>query len=739
MMLKKRIIWLVCTLLSIMSFQLEAQVHRATVSDAEGNPLEGAQIANTRGILWAITDAKGHTSWKAAVPDTLTIRLLGYREHKQIISGREEKLVIQLEIEPFSLQQITIQHQVKSNKILADIDLRTRPVSSSQEILRTVPGLFIGQHAGGGKAEQMFLRGFDIDHGTDVAVSVEGLPVNMVSHAHGQGYADLHFVIPETVESIDFGKGPYYADQGNLATAAYVQFRLLDKPSSSFAKMEIGQFNSFRGAGLLRLFEGQQSNAYLAGEYNTSDGWFDSPQDFHRTNLLGRWKFRSRLHTIRLTGSHFQSAWNASGQIPERAVRSGLIGRFGAIDNTEGGATDRQNLMLTIESTLGRNWKLAQTAYLSRYAFDLFSNFTFFLNDPVNGDQIRQKENRWLGGYQASWSHTKYTDSYQFTFKGGIGIRRDQVNENQLAHTINRNQDVEIFRHGDIRETNLSSWAAYEIDLGSWLLNPSIRYDRFFFNYRDLLEMTDRSRQAGRWSPKLNLIYQPSDKIQYFLKSGLGFHSNDTRVVLEKEADRILPAAAGADLGFIWKPSDKWILNSALWYLDLQQEFVYVGDEGIIEPSGKTRRLGWDAGLRFQPSSWLFFNLDLNYSNARNRNYEENAKYIPLAPVWSSLGAATLVWKGFNFSSSFRYLSDRPATEDGALTAEGYLIQDLAASHRWKKWELNCRIENLWNVDWNETQFATLSRLRGEINPVEEIHFTPGTPFFIKTGITFHF
>ncbi|MEO1653079.1 MAG: TonB-dependent receptor plug domain-containing protein, partial [Bacteroidota bacterium] len=249
-------------------------------------------------------------------------------------------------------------------------------VITAQEILRRVPGLFIGQHAGGGKAEQIFLRGFDIDHGTDVNLTVDGMPVNMVSHAHGQGYADMHFLIPETIDQIDFGKGPYYAHKGNFNTAGYVDFETKNRLDNSLVKLEYGRFNTFRSVGLFNLVNTEKNNAYLAAEYTLTDGPFDASQNFTRFNLMGKYTGQvSSRDRFSLLVSHFTSKWDASGQIPNRAVDAGLIGRFGAIDDTEGGSTTRTNVMGEFIRNLNANTFLKSHAFYSHYTFELFSNF----------------------------------------------------------------------------------------------------------------------------------------------------------------------------------------------------------------------------------------------------------------------------------------------------------------------------------------------------------------------------
>ena len=236
------------------------------------------------------------------------------------------------------------------------------------------------------------------------------------------------------------------------------------------------------------------------------------------------------------------------------------------------------------------------------------------------------------------------------------------------------------------------------------------------------------------------MLYNQSNALQLYFKTGKGFHSNDTRVVLAQEANKILPAAFGFDLGYIWKPSPKMLVNMAYWHLYLEQEFVYVGDAGIVEPSGKTRRQGVDLSYRYQPLEWLFWNLDINYTHARAIEEAAGENFIPLAPDFTFVSGLNLLFKsGLYGGLNVRHLADRPANEDNSIVADGYTITDLNAGYNWKNMSLGIQVQNLFDIAWNETQFATESRLQNEPTAVEEIHFTPGTPFFIKATIQYNF
>jgi len=734
--------------LTVFVTTMNAQNLKGKVTDEDLNPLENVGIFNQTTGQHSHTNLSGVFSLPSTqVNDSIFFSNLGFKTFILVVEQRHltSGISIMLEESSINLEQVVVVSKVDAMSRIVNVDVEKDPVKSSQEILRKVPGLLIGQHAGGGKAEQIFLRGFDIDHGTDVAISVEGMPVNMVSHGHGQGYADLHFVIPETIDNINFGKGPYYADKGNFTTAGYVDLSLKNTIDKSMVSYETGQFNTNRFVGLFNVLENGKSTAYLASELYLTDGAFDSPQNFNRVNILGRYHYKDiGKEEMTLTASHFQSKWDASGQIPQRAIDQNIIGRFGAIDDTEGGQTSRTNVMLNHTAFLGSDQFLKTRAFLSTYDFELFSNFTFFLEDEENGDQIRQFEERTLMGAETVFEQIDIavgTDD-RLKYAAGIGFRYDNVDDVSLAHTLNRKVTLEQYALGNIDETNVYSFVDASYSTGNWTFNPSVRLDYFKFDYENQLsEVYDnKSENKAIVSPKFNTLYSVNRNWQLFLKTGLGFHSNDTRVVTVNVGRDVLPKAYGVDFGTIVKPIDKLALNATLWGLFLDQEFVYVGDAGIVEPSGKTRRLGVELGGRYQVRDWLYLYSDVNYTYARSTEEPAGEDYIPLAPDFTAVGGISLTDIG-NFSGTlnYRYLGDRAANEDNSIVAEGYFVTDLNINYAYKNWTVGIIIENLLDTKWNETQFATESRLFNEASSVEEIHFTPGTPFYVRGKVSVQF
>lgn len=728
---------------------LHAHEINGTITDSKtGLPLEGIGVYNQTSGAFTNTDLAGYYELSdISDGDVLNFYGAGYETVEIIInkSQLDGTLDIAIAKSPVSLEQIVLVSKVNSLSSIVDIDVQNSPVKSAQEILRKVPGLIIGQHAGGGKAEQLFLRGFDVDHGTDIAIDVDGLPVNMPSHAHGQGYADLHFIIPETIDNIDFGKGPYYADKGNFNTAGYVSLKTKDVIENNLFSLEAGQFNTIRAVGMFKVLgtNTSNSNAYIGSELVLTDGVFESPQDFNRINVMGRYNYNNfKDEKFTVTLSHFQSKWNASGQIPVRAVEQGLISRFGAIDDTEGGITSRSNLLLNHRKKIDEHQELKSTAFVSKYDFELYSNFTFFLEDPVNGDQIRQKESRTIIGAESVYQHTfdLLDESSRLRFNAGIGFRYDDNNDVELSRTRNRRETLERVAFGDIDEVNGYTFAHATYKKGKWTLNPGVRLDYFEFDYVDFLSpvFDSQSENDVIVSPKFNTIYTPNPSLQLFAKAGFGYHSNDTRVVTANTGEETLPAAFGADLGAIFKPARGLVVNAALWSLGLEQEFVYVGDAGVVEPSGRSQRFGVDFGARYQINKWLYANGDINYTLARSIDEPDGQDFIPLAPdLTSSGGLSVQNLNKFSGSINYRYIKDRPANEDNSIIAEGYFVTDLNANYEFaKNWSLGIIVENLFDTEWNETQFATETRLFNEVTPVEEITFTPGTPFFARLKLS---
>ena len=738
---------------------------RGTVADSlSGQPLAGVSVGLVGQPGGTSTDALGQFRLAGLAAGTYRLRLgaLGYKLKTRpvtLVAGETRGVASVLSTTSLNLAEVTVTQPRDPNQTLAaisHIDQTLRPIYSAQDLLRLVPGLFIAQHAGGGKAEQIFVRGFDADHGTDFAVSIDGLPVNMVSHAHGQGYADFHFVIPETVEQLKVYKGPYTARFGDFATAGAGEFSTKTSIDHSQVKVEVGQFNTYRALAMVdllgthHLLSKKPESAYVAAEYYFTNSYFDNPQHFKRFN--GLLKYTGQLSdktSLTLFGSHFASRWNASGQIPDRAVSEGLISRFGSIDPSEGGQTHRTNAYAVLTTALPHDAVLRQQVYYSRYYFNLYSNFTFYKNDPVHGDEINQTDTgRNLYGYTGTYDRDNYLGSKALHTTLGLGTRIDNGGL-ELRHAEKR-AVLDTVSFGRLYEQNINAYLEETLSLTDRLtVNAAVRADVFVFDFQGQRKDSVAAPYAplagrvtrGRVSPKLNLYYQVSPAVQLFVRSGLGFHSNDARGVVQGSGSfNALPRATGAEAGSTFKPVPSLVVNAAFWFLHLQDELVYSGDEGTTESVGPTQRFGTDVSLRYQLTPSLFLDGDFNFSHGRLVDAPTGENYIPLAPTFTSIGGLTMrLPSGLNASLRYRHLNSRPAQEDNAIVARGYFLLDAVVSYTRPRFQLGVQAQNLLNVEWNEAQFATDSQLRGESTSVNELNFTPGTPFALRANASVFF
>jgi outer membrane cobalamin receptor len=689
---------------------------------------------------------------------TLTITYVGYQTKVLELRSSKIPVMIRMDNGQVDLKEVVIAPSLMCSPFhtLSTFDLGLRPVNSAQDLMRLVPGLFVAQHMGGGKAEQIFVRGFDADHGTDLNVSVDGMPVNMVSHIHGQGYADLHFLIPETVKNFDFGKGPYYSAFGDLATAGYLSYTTKDAIDRSMISLEGGQFNSFRVAGLLDLLEASDAEkgrtAYIAGEYNYTDGAFKLPEHYKRLNLFGKYSQQIGANNkLTLSASTFSTSWRASGEIPERVVAANTVAldeqgnpvripaapitvdRFAAIDSAQGGQSTRVNAIARLTSNLGNDWAMENQLYYTHYTFSLHVNSTFFEADSVSGDERQQAESRDMFGYNGKISKRKYWGNTLLTSVVGLTSRFDRTYGSVYDHVTQHYQFVNNITQGDIRQNNTGLYLDETLESDKWQFNAGLRMDYFKFNYHD------STKNSLLLSPKLNIQYTPDEQLQFYLKMGKGFHSNNAVAVIGMKGLETIPSAYGVDLGLNWKPMPRLFVNAAAWYLYLSQEFVYT-DDGDIVPGGKTKRTGIDLSARYQLAKWLFADLNVNVANPRFADSTKSNGYLPLAPTFTSTGGLDFKFKnGINGGLSYRNMHTRPGNNTNTLIAKGYFVTDLKINYSRKRYEVGITIENLLNKKWNEYAVEQVSRLRTEPAAVDQMSFTPGTPFFAKVRVAFFF
>jgi outer membrane receptor protein involved in Fe transport len=609
-------------------------------------------------------------------------------------------------------------------------------LESPADILRGVPGLVIAQHAGGGKSDQYLIRGFDADHGTDILLSVDGVPVNMVSHAHGQGYADLHFVIPETIERVDVHKGPYYAEFGNLATAGTVQLATRARFERPFVRLQAGSFGTGRAVFGVSPREAQ---AWAAGEVHVTDGPYRHPQDFTRVNVAAKWRARlSDGHTVTTTASGYRGEWNASGQIPSRLVDSGALDRFDSVDPSEGGRTARLQASALYEGRLGAT-QFSARAYAVDYSLDLFSNFTFFARDAEQGDGILQRDRRVVLGGRAAAIRPHRLGRFPAIATAGAELRRDRIDVS-LLYQRQRARLADV-ADSAVHERDLGLYAQEELFVSSRVRAIlGIRHDRFAFDVRARGTGPEGTLTPSVTGPKASVIVSPmpGGSLQLFANYGRGFHSNDARAAVSSPTAPVLPASSGYELGVRRALGTRAELSAAWWLLDLESEFTWVGDEGITEAGGSTRRRGVEVEGRMRLTSALWVEADVT---AARGSYRETGELIARAPRFTMNGGIVLTdWKEWSGQLRVRHVADHPAVEDGSVYADGSTVADAHLRRRLSaRWDALVSIENLLDARVREAQTFFPSRLAAEPAAVDDVHFTPGNPRAVRVGVEYRF
>jgi outer membrane receptor protein involved in Fe transport len=685
---------------------------------------------------------------------TLIYSAIGYETFtKKIIckEGEVKKINVSLKSSALNLSEVTISSATtKQGENKMDmIAMQLQPIKSAQDLLRTVPGLFIAQHAGGGKAEQIFVRGIDNDHGTDFAVMFDGIPVNLPTHAHGQGYADMHFMIPEVVGKASYFKGPFESKLGDFSVAGAALFNSKYRLDKNLVKLEYGMFNSQRALLMLNVLDNNhlikkfKDNAYVAAEYNYTDGYFESKLNFKRINVFG--KYNAHLNDKNLlsfTSSYFVSDWNASGQLPLRAIEAKKISRYGSVDNSEGGITSRTNLNLKLSSQLRNNASFTNQIYYSKNLFQLFSNFTFFMNDTIDGDEIKQWENRDLFGYKGAYNRHDSLAKTLLNTEIGLTTRTDILTRGR-DHVKRR----ELFSTDHYSQSTITNYSFYMDENWhfhpKWNLNLGLRNDLFDFNYTDkLIQSNSGKKYANRFSPKFNLYYDVSNNVTLYAKAGQGFHSNFIQAVMSKDstAGDALPKATSFDVGSNFKLGKKTVFSIALWWMEEGAEYQFISDDGGFENLGGSCKHGFDFAVKHQLTSYLWADVNINYANGYLLDAPKEADLLPLQPRWNSTGGLTLkTAKGLNSSLRYRYMGERPATEDGSVYSKSYFIIDAVIRYTKPKYEIGFSAENILNTQWAEAQFYDASRLKNESAPVMDFHNTPGTPFYLRGSISYFF
>ena len=620
-------------------------------------------------------------------------------------------------------------------------EVNARPFSRPAEALEVVPGLMITQHSGDGKANQYFLRGFNLDHGTDLAISVDGMPVNMRTHGHGQGYADLNFLIPELIGSVHVRKGPYFADEGDFSSVGSVHVGLIDTIHKSMALATVGSFGYRRAFGVTSSKVGD-GNLLIAGEAGTYNGPWDNPDKLRKLNAVVRYTEGSAANGFSLTGMAYSNRWNSTDQIPLRAITSGLVGRYGALDPTDGGNSDRFSVSGRWAQT-DKDGASRMNFYAIKSSLDLYNNFTFFLDNPDLGDQFHQRDDRLLAGVNASHTFNHAFAGLPMQTEIGIQSRYDDIKV-ALSKTYQR-QFYEGTRNDKVKEGSVGIFIQNTVHWTGWMRTTlGYRGDFYTTNVSSLLTPANSGNaNASIGSPKLSIVFGPFAKTELFLNAGEGFHSNDARGVtisespsdgLPVDSSPFLVKTRGAEVGVRTRFIPGLDSSLSLFVFDSASEILFVGDAGDTEPSRPSRRYGVEWTNHYKPVSWLQIDGDLAVTHARFRGdnsaqaaaYSELAGYpaaqignapgnfIPGAPnMIASAGIRLGEKTGWFGALRYRYFGPRPLTEDGAFVSPATGLLNGQIGYRFDNgWRIQLDAYNLTDSKSDQITYAYGSLLK---------------------------
>ncbi len=610
-----------------------------------------------------------------------------------------------------------------------------RPLLRPGEVLESIPGMAVTQHSGDGKANQYFLRGYNLDHGTDFATWVAGMPVNMPTHAHGQGYTDLNFLIPELVSRVLYNKGPYFAQDGDFASVGSARIQYVDRLPANIALATGGSYGYARAlaAGSPEVGGG---NLLYAFEYQHGNGPWERPASFNKYNGVLRYAQGTPANGFNVTAMAYGAHWNSTDQIPQRAVDSGLVGLFGTLDPTDGGNSSRYSLSGEWRQSDG-NVSRAATLYAIRSRLNLYSNFTYFLDNPVNGDQFLQAESRTVLGGEASQTWFTHWGERHVWNTLGLQVRGDRVSPLELASTEAR-QRLSTTRRDRVSIGSVSPYFSNTVEWTSWFRTiAGVRADFFRFDVASDSPDNSGKESDSIVSPKVSAIFGPWRETEYFLNWGQGFHSNDARgttITVDPKtgepAQRVDPLVrtTGYEVGLRSRILPGLTTSLALWRLDQDSELLFVGDAGTTEPSRPSQRTGVEWVLQYVPKPWLAFDLTAAFTRARFTDDDPAGDYIPGAPdAVVSAGVTLDSLHGWFGSLRWRYFGARPLTEDNSIRSEstslvngrvGYIL-----TPKIRAW---LDVFNVFNSRSHDIDYYYVSRLPGEpAEGVADRHFHP--------------
>lgn len=633
------------------------------------------------------------------------------------------------------------QPSMASEITIAGEQLNARPFTRPGEALEAVPGLMVTQHSGEGKANQYFLRGYNLDHGTDLAITVDGVPVNMRTHAHGQGYADLNWLIPETIAAVDVRKGPYFADEGDFASVGSVHVGLIDR-TTGLAQVSVGSFGYRRLLGMdsAKLGDGA---LLVAGEIGTYNGPWDNPDNVRKLNGLVRYSQGTATDGVSVTGMAYTNAWNSTDQVPQRAITGGFLSRFGSEDPSDGGNTNRFALSGRIAQSddLGA-WKA--NAYVVKSQLDLFNNFTYFLSDPVLGDQFHQHDDRLMAGANISRTLNGTLAGLPMQTTFGLQSRYDAI-DLALTNTFQRGFLSNI-RSDKVGEGSVGLYIENTVRWTDWLrTSVGWRGDYYAADVTSLFNANNSGRaDAALGSPKFRMVLGPFNRTEFFLGAGYGMHSNDARGATTTEdprdpATRLTPSpllvrTKGAEVGVRSRIVPGLDTSLSLFILDQDSEILFSGDAGDTSATRASRRYGFEWTNHYRPRSWIDVDADFAMTHARFRGYDSEqaevyaslagypeaqignapGNYIPNAPAMVASAGVTLGEKtGWFGTLRWRYLASSPLTEDNAFRSSATSIFNGRLGYRIDNgWRLQLDVLNLLNTKASQITYAYGSLLK---------------------------
>jgi outer membrane receptor protein involved in Fe transport len=629
-----------------------------------------------------------------------------------------------------------------SEKNVSGEEVNARPFSRPAEALEVVPGLIVTQHSGDGKANQYFLRGFNLDHGTDLAISVDEMPVNMRTHAHGQGYADLNFLIPELISSVKIRKGPYFADEGDFSSVGSVHINLLDS-IRTMASMTIGGFGYRRGLGATSTKLGE-GTLLVAGEVGTYNGPWDNPDGLRKFNGVVRYSQGTATDGFSLTGMAYANKWNSTDQIPLRAITSGEIGLYGAFDPSDGGNSDRFSLSGRLAQTDEGGFSRANF-YVIKSSLNLWNNFTYFLTDPVNSDQFHQHDDRILGGVNASHTFESRFAGLPMETEIGVQSRYDDIRLD-LNNSLQR-QFLSPIRSDAVREGSVGVFFQNTLHWTDWLRTKvGWRSDFYQTSVKSFFTPANSGgANAFIGSPKFGVVLGPFAKTEFFINAGEGFHSNDARGVTitespidgsAQQSSPFLVKTKGAEVGLRTKLVPGLTNSVSLFLLDSASEILFLGDAGDTAASRPSRRYGIEWTNNYRPVTWLSLEGDIAVTHARFRGDDPNqaalfvslagfpasqignapGNYIPGAPNMVASAGIQLGEKTGWFSAlRYRYFGPRPLTEDRAFVSPATGLLNGQLGYRFDNgWRIQFDVFNLLNSRSDQITYAYGSLLKSD-------------------------